>query len=192
KPLEVALGSLAIGDVRPGADDVLRPAFLVGHDREAVLHPDVMTAPVPEAVLDGPAPLGDQPFDLSKDALGILGMDMLGPEGWVIAHLPRQIAHDRRQVLAHEPAGVAVLRLRGRIDDRRTGRDERLQVLHDGHALAQSLLGLLVVGNIRPGADKLQRPATFATDDPEGVLNPDIISGPVAEPILKVATPSLD
>jgi hypothetical protein len=49
--------------------------------------------------------------------------------------------------------------LRGGIDDRRTGCDERLQVLHDGHALSKSLLGLLVVGNIRPGADKLQRPA---------------------------------
>ena len=124
--LEVALGSLAIGDVRPGTDDVLRLAFLVGYDREAVLHPDIVAPPVPKAVLDGPASLGDQPFDLLEDALGILRMDMLGPEDRIVAHLPRQIPHDRRQILTHEPAGIAVLRLRGRVDDRWTGSDERL------------------------------------------------------------------
>src|SRR5512146_2658788 len=117
---------------------------------------------------------------------------MLGPEGWIVAHLPRQIAHDGGQVLAHEPAGIAVLRLRGGVDDRRTGCDQRLQVLHNGHALAEGLLRLLVVGDIRPRADQLQRLAALAADDPEGVLNPDVVSGPVAETICEVPTPSLD
>src|SRR5262245_61409476 len=50
----------------------------------------------------------------------------------------------------------------------------------------------LWLGNIRPGADKLQRSAAFTTDDPESVLDPDIVPGSVTEPILEISTASLD
>ena len=155
QPLEVGLGAFAVGNVGPGTDDVLWPPFFVWHDREAVLDPEVVTAAMPKTVLDRPSSSDDQLFDLPEDVLGVLRMDVLGPEGRVVAHLPRQIAHDRRQVLTDEPAGIAVLGLRGGVDDRWAGGDERLQVLHDGHALAERLFSLLVVGDIRPGADKL-------------------------------------
>jgi hypothetical protein len=64
--------------------------------------------------------------------------------------------------------------------DRWTGSDERLQVLHDGHALSQGLFRLLAVGDIRPGPDELQRTTRVIMDDPESILDPNI--GPVPMP----------
>ena len=45
------LNPLAIGDIRPGSNDLPRVAFPIGYDRKAILDPDMVSTSVPEAVL---------------------------------------------------------------------------------------------------------------------------------------------
>ena len=49
-PLQFSLDLLAVGDVRPGADKLLRIAFVVADDLESVLNPEVVAPPMPEAI----------------------------------------------------------------------------------------------------------------------------------------------
>ena len=110
-------------------------------------------------------------------------MQALDPEFLVVAHLPWRIAHDRIQILADEGAGIVAGNLRG-VDDGGAGADQGLEVVHHRHALAERLLGLLAAGDVRPRADDLERPTLAVVDDPEGVLDPDVMPVAMAEAIL--------
>ena len=60
EPLQLGLDLLAVGNVRPGADQLLRLAFVVADGLEGILDPDVVAPPMPEAVFDRPLSLLDQ------------------------------------------------------------------------------------------------------------------------------------
>ena len=77
-------------------------------------------------------------------------MQALNPEFLVIAHLPRRVRHDGIQILTHEGTGI-VARYLCCVDDGRARSDECLEIVHEGHALAECLLRLLAIGNIGPG-----------------------------------------
>src|SRR5262245_22761576 len=110
-------------------------------------------------------------------------METLRPEVGVVAHFPRRVAHDRLQVLTDERALEVARGLIG-VDDRWTGGDERLQVLHGGPALAQGLLRPLAVGDVRPGPDDLHRLPRWIPHDRKGVLDPDVVSLSMPEAVL--------
>src|SRR5262249_2311447 len=72
-----------------------------------------------------------------------------------------------------------------RVDDGWTSADQRLEVVHQRHALAERLLGLFARGDIRPRAHNLKRTALVVLDDPECILDPNIMSVAVAEAVLQ-------
>jgi hypothetical protein len=88
-----------------------------------------------KTVLQGAAALADQPVHLGEHAASIVGMQALDPELFVVAHLPRRIAHDRIQIVADEGAGVITGDLSG-VDDGGAGADQSFQVVHHRHTFA--------------------------------------------------------
>src|SRR6476661_673630 len=110
-------------------------------------------------------------------------MKAFDPELLVVAHLPRCVPHDRIQIVADECAGIVTGNLR-RVDDGGARADQRLEVVHDGHAFAERLLRLLAVGNIRPRTDDFKWTTLSVVDDPERVLDPDVTPVPMPEAIL--------
>jgi hypothetical protein len=67
--LQLGLDPLAVGDVRPGTDTLRRRAVLIVPDRKGILDPDVVPPLMPEAVLDGSSPGGDQLIEFGKRSL---------------------------------------------------------------------------------------------------------------------------
>ena len=98
------LDLLAVGDVRPGPDDLRRNAGIVTHDPESVLDPDVVPVPMPEPVLDGPSSLLDERSHLFEHPGSIVRMETFHPELWILEHLPLGEAHERLHVAANEGA----------------------------------------------------------------------------------------
>ena len=189
--LELGLDPLAVRHVRPGADDLLRLAVVVVRDGERVLDPDVVAVAMAETIFEAAAALADQPLQFGEHAVGVLRMETLDPELLVVAHLPRRIGHDRVQILADEGAGI-VARDLGGVDDGGAGADQGLEVVHQRHAFAERLLGLLAGGNIGPRADDLERAALAVVDHAERVLDPDIMSVAVPEAVLERPAAFLD
>ena len=70
--LQLGLDPLAVGDVGPRADDLLRLAVVVVRDGEGVLDPDVMPVAMAEAIFEAAAALADQPLQLGEHPIGIL------------------------------------------------------------------------------------------------------------------------
>src|SRR6516165_573189 len=132
-----------------------------------------MTITVPEPVLDRASTLPDQAIKFGEHARRILRMQALDPEFLVVAHLPRRVRHDGIQILTDESTGI-ITRYLCRVDDGRARSDKCLEIVHEGHALAECLFRLLAIGNIGPGADDLQWASLVIMDDPKGVLNPDV------------------
>ena len=112
---------------------------------------------------------------------------MLDPELRIIAHLPWRVAHGRFQVVADERAGEIAGDLR-RVDDRGAGRDQRLQILHDGEAFAQGALGLLAVGDVGPRSDDFEGLARFVGNHFECVLDPKVVPVTMAETVFDRAS----
>src|SRR5262249_25432386 len=182
KTLQLCFYSLAVRHVSPRADDLPRLAFVIARDRKGILNPNVVPVAMPKAVLQSPSALADQSIHVAENTRSILGMKPLNPEFLVVSHLPRGISHDRVQILADERAGIVPRHLGG-IDDRRTGPNQRFEVVHQGHALSESKLGLLSTGDISPGSDDFQRAPLVVFDDPESILDPDVMSVPMPESI---------
>jgi hypothetical protein len=67
--------------------------------------------------------------------------------------------------------------------------DQCFQIVHQGHALAERLLGRLSRGDVRPGAYDLERTAPVVFDHPEGVLDPDVMPVAVAEAVFQCPAP---
>ena len=82
-PLQLGLDLLAVGNVRPGADQLLRLAFVVADDLEGILNPDVVAPPMPEAVFGRPFSVLDQGSQVLVDPRSIFRMETLGPELWI-------------------------------------------------------------------------------------------------------------
>ncbi len=141
---------------------------------------------MPEPVFDDTLALADDLVHLGEHAFRVLGVQALDPELLVVTHFPRGVTHDRLQVLADERAGVVPGHLGG-IDDGRARTDQRLEVVHQGHALAERLFGSFSRGDIRPGANDLGWAALVILDDPEGVLDPDVVPVAVPEAVLQGA-----
>ena len=57
---------------------------------------------------------------------------------------------------------------------------------------AQLCLDFLATSDVRPGADKLRRSARLVFDDPEGILNPNVVPVAMAEAILDRSPAVLD
>src|SRR5262249_54327166 len=114
-------------------------------------------------------------------------MQPLNPEFLVVAHLPRRVRHDGIQILTHEGTGI-VARYLCRVDDGRTRCDECLEIVHEGHALAERLLRLLAIRNIGPGAYDLRGASLVVRDDPKGVLHPDVMPITMAEAVFDRAS----
>src|SRR6266567_4398116 len=114
-------------------------------------------------------------------------MQALDPEFLVVAHLPGRVRHDGIQILTHEGTGI-VARYLCRVDDRWARSDECLQIVHEGHALAERLLCLLTIRNIGPGAYDLQRASLVVMNDPKGVLHPDVMPITMSESVLDRAS----
>ena len=100
-----------------------------------------MSVAMAKTVLQGAAPLADEPVHLGEHSASIVGMQALDPELFVVAHLPRRIAHDRIQIVANEGAGVIAGDLGG-VDDGGAGADQSFQVVHHRHTFAERVLGL--------------------------------------------------
>ena len=135
KVLQFGFYELAVGDVGPGPDDLLRLTFVVVRDGESVLDPDVMSVPMAEAIFQRALALGYQAIHFREYSRGVFGMQALDPEFLVVAHLPGRVAHDRIQILADEGASIVAGNL-CRIDNGRTSADERLEIVHQRHSLA--------------------------------------------------------
>src|SRR5262249_39622159 len=71
----------------------------------------------------------------------------------------------------------------GRVDDCWTGRDQVLQIVHEGHALAQCMLDLLAVSDVCPGSNELRCVTALITDNPESILDPDVVPIPMPEAV---------
>ena len=182
------LGVLALGDVGPGADQLLRIAVFVVDDLEAVLDPDVMAVAMAEAIFDAAAAALDQAIHFLEHARRIVGVEMLGPAFRVGGHLLRRIAHDRAEVLADEGAAEIAGGLGG-VDDGGTDGEQILQALP---RLAQLGLDGLALGDVGPGANQLRRSAGFVVDDPERVLDPDVMSVAMPEAVFDRSPAVLD
>ena len=98
---------------------------------------------------------------------------MTPPKSVILAAFGLCTAHDRAEVLADESTGV-IARGLGGVDDRGADREEVLQ----------PLLYPFVLGNVSPSANEVQRMTSFVTDDPEAILDPDIVPIAVTEAIL--------
>ena len=144
-----------------------------------------------EAVFERAMPLADQPLELGEHSVGIVGMQTLDPELLIVAHLPRRVGHDRVQVLADEGAGIVARHLRG-VDDGGARADQRLEVVHHGHAFAERLLRLFAIGDVGPRADDLGRAPLRVADHPERVLDPDVMAVAMAEAIFDRPSAFLD
>ena len=87
--LELAVGTMSIGQTRTGADDPDRGSRLVARDMGAILDHGKRAVRPPEAVFLGPglAALGDCRIEARQDALPIVGVDPLVPPRGGIAQL---------------------------------------------------------------------------------------------------------
>ena len=113
---------------------------------------------------------------------------MVGPAFRIGGHLLRRIAHDRAEILADEGAAEIAGGLGG-VDDGGTDGEQILQALP---RLAQLGLDGFALADIGPGADQLQRTAGFVVDDPERVLDPDVMSVAMPEAVLDRSPSALD
>ena len=182
------LGFLALGDVGPGADQLLRIAVGVLDDLEAVLDPDVVAVAMAEAIFDAAAAAGDQRSHALEHADRVLRVEMVGPAFRIGGHLLRRIAHDGAEILAHEGAAEIAGGLGG-VDDGGTDGEQILQALP---RLAQLGLDGFALADIGPGADQLQRTAGFVVDNSECVLDPDVMSAAMPEAVLDRSPSALD
>jgi len=113
---EFGFDRLALGDVRPGADQLRRmPGFVLDH-LEGVLDPNVVPVAMLKAVLDRSSSPLDQRAHFIENSCGILGMEVVGPAPLVSDHLSRRIAHDGLKIFADEGAGKIARGLVG-VDD---------------------------------------------------------------------------
>jgi len=122
------LGSLALGDVDPQADDLDRLSLVVTDQSQLVTHPDVCAVLPPEAVFVGVQTARKQVRQLAKDPLHIVRMDVVSPEPGAFGEVLRCVADDVGYVVANE-RGAVVTRGPGRVDDRRGGGEQVLQPL---------------------------------------------------------------
>ena len=103
-----------------------------------------MPITMPEAVLNRASAPFHQWTHFLKYPRSVTWMQAHGPKIFVLQHLPRRKPHNPRDILTHERARV-IARDLSRVDDRRTGSDEVLQIVHERHSLAQRALHLLAV-----------------------------------------------
>ena len=80
----------------------------------------------------------------------------------------------------------------GRVDDGRTCRDQVLQVVHERHALAKACSTCLRWEMSAQEPTISERLAGLVTHDPERVLDPDVVSVSVPEPVLDGPSALLD
>src|SRR4029079_15822632 len=100
------LSTLPVGDVGPRADDLRGTTLRIADHSERVLDPDVVAVAMAEAIFDGSFAFLDQWSHFLEHAFGVFGVQAHSPKILVLEHLPGRQAHDARDVLADEGAGV--------------------------------------------------------------------------------------
>src|SRR5262245_49083391 len=168
--------------------------FIVEHS-ESVLDPDVVPIAVPEAVFDCPSSLFYQGTQFSEHSPRIVWVKTIGPAFRIGDHLLWRKAHDRLNILAHEGA-PKVPRCTRRIDDGRTGSEKtgkcllRFLKLRVGHEHVP--LCLLELRDVGPGPDEFQRLAGLVIENPETILDADVVPIPVLKPVFDDPSSLLD
>src|SRR5262245_36948926 len=175
------LGRLALGDIAPGADHLIRLTALVIDEAQLVPDPAIGAVLLQKPVLESMVARFEQLTELALDPRQIFGVDVAAPEVRAVEIVALLEAQPVRDVLADEGRSK-IPRCLEAVDHRRRGGE---QLLDMGTGRSDGLLGRLALGDVAPGADHLVRFAALVTDEAQLVADPAIVAVLLQEPVLE-------
>src|SRR5690349_1830020 len=163
-------GSLAVGDVAPRADDLVRLAALVMDQAQFVADPAIVAVLLQEPVLEGVVALLEQLPELALHPPEIIRVHTVAPEVGAVEIIARLVAQPLLDVLTDE-GRPKISRCLEAVNYRRRGREELCETRSRCRFLP---LGILERTYVTPGTDHFERFALIVSDELLVVLDPAI------------------
>src|SRR5689334_16544647 len=164
-------GSLAVGDVAPRADDLVRLAALVMDQAQFLAHPATLFPYTTLFRSESVVAFLEQLSELALDPCKIVRMHRISPEIGTLEIVSLFVAQPVTDVLA-DIGWATIPRCLEAVDHRRRGGE---QLFATGAGRGDGLFGSLAVGDVAPRADDLVRLAALVMDHAQFFADPAVL-----------------